>query len=204
MTDIVLARLRRPWGRRGELAIDVHTDWPDERFTAGRTVRIAWDDGRRREATVRSFRALPQGAMLGFEGVDDISAAQALAGGWIVADRSELPPPAEGGPPADEWHHADLVGLTVVTTAGEAVGTVTGIDETAATDLLRIDGPRGEILVPAVAAICRAIDVATGTLTIDPPAGLLDLAQAETADPAGKAAGRNGTPGSRGRGDDGA
>ncbi len=174
---VVLARLRRPWGRRGELIVDVHTDWPDERFAPGRVVRLAWDDGRAVAKTVRGFRDLVQGAMLAFEGVDDISAARDLAGAWVVGERDEL-----GRPESDALTHADLAGLEVVRTDGTRVGRVAGVDETAGIDLLRValDGG-GEALVPLAPAICVAIEPEAGRIVIDPPVGLLDLSQADEA-----------------------
>lgn len=175
---LVLARLRRPWGRHGELVADLHTDWPAERFAAGTAVRLEWDDGRRPvELTIRSFRDLAQGAMFAFEGVGDISAARDLAGAWIVGDGEALPRPEE-----DAVTHADLTGLAVVRTDGTPVGTVSGVDESAGGDLLRValaDG--GEALVPLAPAICVAIDLAARRVVIDPPTGLLDLRDAEQA-----------------------
>lgn len=178
--EVVLGRLRRPWGRRGELVIEVHTDWPEQRFAPGARLRLAWDDGRSIERVVRGFRALTQGSMLAFEGVDDIGGAQDLAGAWLVADRADLPAPDDD---PDGVLHADLVGAEVVTTAGEAVGQVVGIDETAAQDLLRVRRPGGgEALIPVVPAICVAIDREAGRVVIDAIPGLLDLSRAEVAD----------------------
>ncbi len=176
---IVIARLRRPWGRRGELLVELHTDWPHERFAPGRRVRIAWDDGRETEREVRSYRELPQGALLGIAGVDDIGAAQDLAGGWIVAGPGELE-----RPPGADLLQRDLVGLAVRTTEGEPVGTVAGIEEGTQADLLRVARPGGEdVLVPLAPAICRDVDLAAGVITIAALPGLLDLDEAEETPP---------------------
>jgi 16S rRNA processing protein RimM len=80
----------------------------------------------------------------------------------------------------DEFHDHQLVGLTVVTAAGEPVGVVTDVRHHGQ-DLLVIEPAagsprRGEILVPFVASIAVDVDVAGGRMVIDPPAGLLDLA----------------------------
>jgi len=79
----------------------------------------------------------------------------------------------------DEFHDHQLVGLTVVTKAGEQVGVVTDVRHHGQ-DLLVIEPApgshrRGEVLVPFVAAIAVDVDVAGGRMVIDPPAGLLDL-----------------------------
>jgi 16S rRNA processing protein RimM len=91
----------------------------------------------------------------------------------VDADRVGSP----GGP--DEFHDHQLVGLTVVTTAGEQVGVVTDVRHHGQ-DLLVIEPAAGsqrrsEVLVPFVAAIAVDVDVAGGRMVIDPPAGLLDL-----------------------------
>ncbi len=175
---VVLGRLRRPWGRHGELLVEVHTDWPDQRFARGAEVDLRWENGRAARRTVRGFRELTLGSLIAFDGVDGIGPAQELAGAWIEADAEVRAAGADG-----DLTHADLVGLAVVTVGGVEVGTVEGIEEGAGPDLLRIAGRSGEILVPLAPAICVAIDPGGGRITIDPPAGLLDLDDAETAGP---------------------
>ncbi len=76
----------------------------------------------------------------------------------------------------DAWYEKDLVGLSVVTVAGEPVGKVVALDPRPTQDLLVVrltDGREG--LVPFVAALVPQVDVAGGRVVIDPPAGLFDL-----------------------------
>ncbi len=175
---VVLGRLRRPWGRHGELLVEVHTDWPERRFAHGTAVDLRWENGRTARRTVRAFRELTLGSLIAFEGIDGIGPAQDLAGAWLEAEADTRAAAADG-----EWTHSDLVGLTVVTVGGATVGTVDGIEEGAGPDLLRIAGRSGEILVPLVPAICVTIEPGAGRITIDPPPGLLNLDEAETAGP---------------------
>ncbi|MCU0230315.1 MAG: ribosome maturation factor RimM [Acidobacteria bacterium] len=174
MTDsrpVILARIRRPWGLRGELLLELHSDWPEERFAPGAELELAWDDGRSARATVRAFRRTGTGPLLSLEGADGIGDARAFTGAAIVADAGALPRLADDG----DWQHADLVGLTVVLPDGSRVGRVEAVEEGAAADLavVRLDGG-GEALIPLVPAIAVAIDRGRGALVVDPPAGLLD------------------------------
>jgi 16S rRNA processing protein RimM len=174
---VVLGRLRRPWGRHGEMLVELHTDWPHERFAAGNTVRITWDSGRTAEKQIRSYRELNQGPLIALAGVDGIGPAQDMAGGWLLGPNED----AAGREPG-ELHHADLLGLEVRTADGTLAGRVAAIEEGAAADLLRVARPGGgEVLVPLAPAICVAVDLDAGVLTIDPPPGLLDLDEAEEA-----------------------
>lgn len=176
---VALARLRRPWGRRGELLIDVHTDWPRERFVPGRLVELAWDDGRRREQRIRLYRELTQGSLLAFEGVDDIGAARDLAGAWIVADPATLE-----RVPGDELRHVDLVGLEIVSVDGGLLGWAAGVQEAPQGDLLRVRRPDGgEALAPLAPPICVAVDLPAGKIILDAPPGLLDPEKAESVEP---------------------
>ena len=174
---VILARIRRPWGLRGELLLELHSDWPEERFPPGAELELAWDDGRTARATVREFRQTGVGALLALEGANGIGEARVFSGATIVADAERLPRLAE---PSD-WQHADLVGLTVTLRDGRRVGVVERIDEGAASDfaVVRLDAG-GEALLPLVPAIAVAIDRDAGQLVVDPPRGLLDPAAPES------------------------
>lgn len=176
--ELVVARLRRPWGRNGELLVELHTDWPQQRLAIGAEVCLDFGNGRRRLMKVRSFRELQQGSLIGFEGVDGIGPAEGLQGAWVLA----AGPVADVG--SEDWRHSDLVGLEVVTVAGKEVGTVTGILEGVQSDLLEVTlHSGGEVLVPLAPAICRDLDRSRGRIVIDPPVGLLDPDQAEEVRP---------------------
>ena len=174
--QVVLARIRRPWGLRGELLLDLHSDWPEERFAPGAELELAWDDGRTARATVREFRRSGVGPLLALDGADGIDEARVYAGATIVADAEQLPRLAG----EEDWQQADLVGLLVVLRDGRRVGIVEGIEEGAASDLavVRLDAG-GEALLPLVPAIAVSIDRDAGQLVVDPPAGLLDPAAPE-------------------------
>ena len=108
-------------------------------------------------------------------GVDDRDAAEALRGRQVALPRAELPAAAD-----DELYVADLVGCRVVDTAGAPLGTVRTVDNYGSQDLLVIDGPRGEVLVPFVEPLVVSVDLEARLIVCDPPEGLLELAATAT------------------------
>jgi 16S rRNA processing protein RimM len=177
---IVVGRVGRPHGIRGEVVIGVRTDEPDLRFAVGATVdaRSSPDDGAGGERlTVASARWHSGQLLVAFAGITDRTAAAELTGSWLSVDSSQLP--ETGGP--DEFRDYELIGLSVRTCAGDPVGVVTDVLHYGQ-DLLvvrRADGPGDECLVPFVKAIVPKVDVRAGVVVIDPPPGLLDPAQAQ-------------------------
>ncbi|MFI6523002.1 ribosome maturation factor RimM [Spirillospora sp. NPDC050679] len=165
---MVIGRIGRPHGVRGELTIDVRTDDPDLRFAAG--VRLATDPVSAGPLTVERARWHSGRLLVRFAGFDDRTAAEGLRGVWLVVDPADILVSDD----PDDFHDQELVGLAVVTVGGERVGTVTEIRHHAQ-DLLVIGRDSGgEALVPFVAALVPEVDVPAGRLVIDPPPGLLD------------------------------
>ena len=163
----------RPHGIRGEVAVEVRTDDPARRFAAGSV--LGTDPPAVGPLTVTATRWHSGRLLVTFAGIADRTEAEPLRGVWLTVDAEQVSLPE--GP--DEFHDHQLVGLTVVTTAGEQVGVVTDVRHHGQ-DLLVIEPAagshrRGQVLVPFVAAIAVDVDVAGGRMVIDPPAGLLDL-----------------------------
>jgi 16S rRNA processing protein RimM len=167
--QLVVGRVGRPHGIRGELTVQVHTDDPDLRFAAGSV--LATEPAARGPLTVNSSRWHSGRLLIAFDGYADRDSAEELRGTLLVMDSDEAGPAG----PEEFWDH-DLVGLSVVTVTGEPVGEVTDVLHHGQ-DLLVV-GPR-QILVPFVAAIVPEVDVSNGRVVIDPPPGLLDLESAD-------------------------
>lgn len=163
----------RPHGIRGEVSVEVRTDDPGQRFAVGSV--LATDPPDAGPLTVASTRWHSGRLLVTFAGIADRTGAEPLRGVWLTVDTDQAGSPGE----PDEFHDHQLVGLTVVTTAGEQVGVVTDVRHHGQ-DLLVIEPAAGshrhsEVLVPFVATIAVDVDVAGGRMVIDPPAGLLDL-----------------------------
>jgi 16S rRNA processing protein RimM len=131
--------------------------------------RMALRRGDGEPAFSRILEARPQGRIwaVRIEGVADRTAAEALVGAEVLAPREEI---GDAGEDRHWW--ADLEGLPVVTTAGEAVGKVTGLYETGGVDVLVVTGERGEKLVPLAPYV--EVDLAGHRIVVDPPEGLLE------------------------------
>ncbi len=167
---ILLAWLCAPWGRKGAVALEVHTDWPEQRFVVGHSLHLSWEDGREREVVVRAFRRQGKKFVIEFEGVDDIAGAKRLRGASISAKAGELERESD-----DVLLHCDLLNLGVFTRQGDHVGRVLRIEEGVAADLLVVGAEdRREILIPLAEEICT-VDLEARRVVIDPPDGLLDL-----------------------------
>lgn len=165
-THRVVGRIGRPHGLRGEVVVQVRTDFPEQRFTAGAQLRT--DTGR--TLTVQTVRPHGAALLVRFAGVVDRDAAAELRGLLLTVEATELP---ELDDP-DEFYDHQLEGLVAVGPDGAALGTVREVVHAPASDLLVLETDHGEALVPFVRAIVLEVDLAGGAVVLDPPAGLLD------------------------------
>ena len=167
---LTVGRIVRPHGVHGEVVVDVRTDEPEARFVVGTT--LATENGGPPSLTIEAVRPHQGRLLVVFDGVYDRDLADRLRGVRLCVDSGQVPAPED----PDEFNDHQLVGLTAVTSAGEVVGEVTGIDHAPASDLLVLRRPDGRsALVPFVKAIVPEVDLGAGRLVVDPPAGLFDL-----------------------------
>ncbi|MEW9555259.1 ribosome maturation factor RimM [Nonomuraea sp. NPDC050783] len=165
--QLVVGRIGRPHGVRGEVTVEVRTDEPERRFAAGASV--ATDPAGRGPLVIAGSRWHKDILLLSFEGVVGRDAAEELRGTMLVIDSSEVEPSDD----PDEFHDHQLIGLAVETVSGEPVGEVTDVLHHGQ-DLLvvRREGQE-EALIPFVKALVPEVDVTAGRLVVDPPEGLL-------------------------------
>lgn len=172
---LVVGRVGRPHGLRGEVTVEVRTDDPAQRFAGGSVLQT--DPPGRGPLTVSGSRWHADRLIVRFAGVGDRESADNLRDTVLEIESDELAPLTD----PEEFYDHELVGLTVLTVTGEQVGTVSDVLHHGQ-DLLVVSGTgaRGgrEILVPFVAALVPEVDIKAGRLVIDPPAGLLDPADA--------------------------
>lgn len=169
--QLVVGRIGRAHGVRGDVAVDVRTDDPEHRFAVGSVLDTEPAD--RGPLTVAAARMHSGRLLVSFAGVTDRSGAEALGGLLLVADSATSPAPED---PEEYWDH-QLVGLAAVTVAGEPLGPVEEVLHPPGGDLLVVRrADAGELLIPFVRAIVPEVDLGGGRLVVDPPPGLLDLA----------------------------
>jgi 16S rRNA processing protein RimM len=169
--QLVVGRVGRPHGLRGDVTVEVRTDDPEQRFAAG-TVLVT-EPAAAGPLTVGAARWHSGRLLVRFAGCEGREAAENLRGILLVVDSAQLP--ASRDP--EEFHDHELIGLDVMTTAGDQVGVVRDVLHHGQ-DLLVIEGRNersgAQILVPFVAPLVPEVDVAAGRLVIDPRPGLLD------------------------------
>jgi 16S rRNA processing protein RimM len=173
---IVVGRIGKAHGVRGDVTIDVRTDVPERRFTTGaRLDRSGGGPG----LVVADARWHSGRLLVRFEGVADRDMAESLRGVVLTIDADSAGDAAEPDEPDDDgefWWDRDLVGLRALTPDGNSLGEVTGVVHTPAGELLAIGRPDGgEHLVPFVRDIVPTVDPPGGHLVVDAPPGLFDL-----------------------------
>ncbi|GAA3619114.1 ribosome maturation factor RimM [Marihabitans asiaticum] len=180
----VVARIGKPHALRGEVTVQLHTDDPQRRLTPGTVLRTEAEPGSGvpRTLTIAQTRVHRGIWLLRFEEIPDRTGAESLRGTRLLLGDE----PGEAGDPgadadSDEgWYEEDLVGLSVITPGGEPVGTVSGLEIGAAQDRLVLTLTDGsQALVPFVEQIVPSVDIDSGRVTLDAPAGLLDIAREE-------------------------
>jgi 16S rRNA processing protein RimM len=160
---VVVGRVTKVHGLRGEVAIQVFSDNPD-RFAPGSQVFL--EDGR--ALTIAVTHEHGGRLLVTFAGVEDRTAAEALRGLSLVVPESMLPPL----PPGEYWPH-QLVGCEVVTESGRRLGILTEVVPNPANDLwVAVSADGTETLVPALKDVIVSVDVATREILVRDLAGL--------------------------------
>lgn len=166
--DLVLVgRVARAHGNRGQVIVNPDTDFPGERFAAGTVLLVGDPPTPRRVTTVRFHQGRP---VIGLEGIASMDAAEALAGAPLRVEPATLAPLPEG-----TYYRHDLVGCEVQDTEGRAIGIVSAVEGPMEASRLVIDAPHGEVLIPLNAGICVEVAPAEKRIRVAAPEGLLDL-----------------------------
>ena len=155
-----MGRVAAPFGVKGWVKITPFTESP----AALARYRRLWVErqGEWREVAVEEAAVHGASVVARLAGCDDRDAAVELRGAELAVPRDALPAAAPG-----EFYWADLVGLDVVNTAGEPLGTVQGLFSTGAHDVMRVGEGKGERLLPFVATVVRKVDLATRRIEVD-------------------------------------
>ena len=166
---LLVGRVARAHGNRGQVIVNLDTDFADERFTVGRLVLVGPEDApqSRRSRDVRFHQGRP---IIGLEGIDTIDDAEALAGAELRMRVADMPPL-----PAGTYRHHELIGCEVRDEQDRFIGRVIAIEGPTDRSQLVIAGPRGEVLIPLVADICVSVDPSAHRIVVSPPEGLIEL-----------------------------
>ena len=169
---LVVGRIGRAHGIRGDVNVEVRTDAPELRFAPGAVLRT--DPESAGPLTVETARMHSGRLIVRFAGVSDRTGAEALRQVFLVIDADDSGPAGE--PDEDVWWDHELLELEARTSTGQLLGHVADVLHTPAGELLSIRRPDGaELLVPFVSEMVPVVDVPAGRVVVDPPAGLLEL-----------------------------
>ena len=168
---VVIGRVKRAHGIKGELGVDVRTDEPERRFAAGASLRCG-----DRTLTVASSRRHSGRLLVTFREVADRTAAEQLHGRLLEAEID----PSERPSDPEEFYDHQLVGLHVRTFDDSVVGMVTEVLHGPAQDTLVVDAGAHEVLVPFVEAHVPVVDVDGGFVRLADVPGLLDPEEASS------------------------
>ena len=157
---ICLGQIGAPHGVRGEVRLHSFTAEPKAIATYG---PLETEDGR--VFKIESLRPAKHAFVAKLSGIGDRNAAERLANAKLYVPRERLPEPAE----ADEFYHADLIGLRARDRAGKECGTVVAVHNFGAGDLIELQPPDAAQteLLPFDAATVPEVDIRGGTLVIN-------------------------------------
>lgn len=167
---VVVARVARTRGLRGEVVADLYTDFP-ERFEGLEQVVAIAPDSSRRSLQIEEHWFHGNRIVFKFAGYDSIDAARDLAGHQLAVPASERIELPEG-----HFYEWELAGCRVEALDGKVIGQVREVMHTGGVEILVVAGDAGrEFLIPMAHDICVEIDIADKLIRVDPPEGLLEL-----------------------------
>ncbi|MFB7945152.1 ribosome maturation factor RimM [Kitasatospora phosalacinea] len=182
--QLVVGKIGRAHGIRGDVSVEVRTDEPELRLGPGAV--LLTDPAATGPLTVESGRVHSGRLLLRFAGVKDRTAAEALRGTMLIAEID----PDETPEDPDEYYDHQLIGLDVVLADGTPVGELTEVVHLPYQDLLTVERPDGtEVLIPFVEQIVPTIDLDEQRVVITPPPGLIEPIDAAVAGDVGAAGG---------------
>jgi 16S rRNA processing protein RimM len=182
--EVVVGRIGKPHGIRGEVTIEVRTDEPDRRFAVGTTLAAASPRGSHagvKQLTIESTRWHQTTLLVAFAEVPDRNTAETLRGIMLSVDVD----PDETPDDPDEYYDHQLVGLAVHDLDGSDLGEVTGVLH-GAQDLLQIRATDGrQALVPFVSALVPEVDLPGRRVVVADRPGLVTPFPPDTPDDEG-------------------
>ena len=166
--ELMIGRVIKSHGIKGEVTVEVTTDEPEIRYAVGQKLR-GRQGKKEQELTIATVRPHQGRLLIKFEEVPDRNLADSLRGMQFWAEALAIDDDEEA------FYDHELEGLKVLRD-GVEIGAVTGVMSGPAGTILEVTLTGGkEVLVPFVFAIVPEVDLEAGTCTITPPEGLLEL-----------------------------
>ena len=160
---LIIGRVLAPWGLKGDVKVEILTDYPQERYTPGKLVYI---DGI--AMTIEGGRLHKGNFILKLDKISDVDHAAALKGKYLEIPASESMPLED-----DQFYHHQLIGLRVETIGGRFLGTIKRIMPTGSNDVYVVDDDGRELLIPAIGDVVKQVNLTLGLVVIEEIEGLL-------------------------------
>jgi 16S rRNA processing protein RimM len=164
---LVVGRVARAHGNKGQVIVNPETDFPDDRFQPGRVLLVGEAGTARAITSARFHLGRP---IIGLEGIESMDDAERLAGAELKMRTQDLAALPEG-----TYYRHELVGCEVQDTDGRLIGVVTAVEGPMERSRLVIDAPHGEVLIPLVPEICVEVTPADRKIRVKAPDGLIEL-----------------------------
>ena len=136
-------------------------------FKPGGTILSKHPSGQETPYIIREARPHKQVVLIDLEGIADRNTAESLNGADVYIEKKMLPPLEDG-----TYYWADLIGLSVITSAGQSLGRVHKILPTGSNDVLVVKKDKDEILIPMIEAVIIEIDLKHKCIQVNLPEGL--------------------------------
>jgi 16S rRNA processing protein RimM len=162
---LAVGRIIGAHGVHGEIKVRQLTDFP-ERFATGALLFLEGESFQREIVSVRPHKGM---LLIRLSDLNDRNAVEYLRGKYLFVPREDAMPLAE-----DEYYEDELVGLVVETMEGELLGELVEIMWTGANEVYIVQGPGGEVLIPAIADVVQEVDIETGVMRVTMLPGLVD------------------------------
>lgn len=173
MIEVLVGRIGKPHGLRGDVTIDVRTDEPDLRFAVGarfRAERVNGSGEAPPALTLTESRWHSSVLLAKFAEVPDRNAAEAARGLLLFVEQADDAAPSD----PEEFYDHQLIGLAAYDVDGRHLGELTAVQHGSAQDLLTITTPDGRnTLVPFVAALVPEVDVVGRRIIVADRPGLV-------------------------------
>lgn len=162
---LVIGRVIKPHGVRGEVKVEVHTELP-ERFSWLEHVYVG--DHEPMAVPVEKVRFHKSWVILKLAGYNDRNEAEKLRAQWLHVPEDEALPLEEG-----EYYLYQVIGCNVISDEGQVLGKVTEVIETKANNVFVVEGPIGELLLPDIDEVIKEVDLENGRVLVHLIPGLL-------------------------------
>lgn len=168
---LLVGRIVKPHGIRGEVAVKSLTERPDLRFWPGSKLYIGADDSSLQKVVIGSVRPFKKGYLVVFENFVDRNEAEKIRGWSVYILRRDAAKPEKNA-----FYHHELIGLTIEDNNGNELGRVCAILELEAYDLLEVERSGGSnYYIPVVDEFIHEMDPVAGRVRASLPDGLMDV-----------------------------